>query len=65
MLTTDSGVWLAGLATTVHPAAKAGAILRHCRLIGKFHGPMVPTTPTGCLMVRCRLPGTLFGITCP
>ena len=41
----------------VQPAARAGAILRACSVIGKFHGLMAPTTPTGCLIVRCRLPG--------
>ena len=61
----DSGVWLAGLETMVQPAARAGAILRACRVTGKFHGPKAPTTPTGCLIVRCRLPGALFGMTCP
>ena len=35
-----SGVWLAGLQTMVQPAARAGAILRACSVIGKFHGLM-------------------------
>ena len=45
-----SGVCSAGRLTTVQPAARAGAILRLGRAIGKFHGLIVPTTPTGCLM---------------
>ena len=61
----DSGVWLAGLQTMVQPAASAGAILRACSVIGKFHGPIAPTTPTGCLMVMCRLAAFDCGMTCP
>ena len=53
----DSGVWLAGLQTIVQPAARAGAILRACSVIGKFHGLMAPTTPTGCLMRQVPLAG--------
>ena len=41
------GVWLAGLQTIVQPTARAGAILRACSVMGKFHGPIAPTTPTG------------------
>ena len=63
--TRHSGVWLAGLQTMVQPAARAGAILRACSVIGKFHGLMAPTTPTGCLSVTCRLPGAEFGMTWP
>ena len=33
-----SGVSAAGLSTTVHPAARAGAILRVAMAAGKFHG---------------------------
>ena len=50
-----SGVWLAGLLTMVQPAARAGAILRACSVIGKFHGLIAPTTPTGCLMRQVPL----------
>ena len=60
-----SGVWLAGLLTMVQPAARAGAILRACRVMGKFHGLMAPTTPTGCLKVRWRLPGCELGMSWP
>src|SRR3990172_2478878 len=45
-----SGVWLAGLQTTVQPAASAGVHLRVIIAAGKFHGVIAPTTPIGCLM---------------
>ena len=31
---------------------------RACNVMGKFHGLIAPTTPTGCLIVMCRLPAT-------
>jgi hypothetical protein len=37
----------AGLNTTVLPVSSAGSVLRHITFIGKFHGLMMPTTPTG------------------
>src|SRR5690606_16719110 len=43
----ENGVWLAGLATIVQPAASAGAILRASIEDGKFHGVIAATTPTG------------------
>ncbi len=42
-----SGVSCAGLSTTVHPAASAGATFQVARFKGKFHGTIAPTTPTG------------------
>ncbi len=42
-----SGVSEAGLSTTVHPAASAGATFQEARFRGKFQGTMAPTTPTG------------------
>ena len=51
----DSGVALAGLQTTEQPAASAGAIFRVSMALGKFHGVMQATTPTGCLMTTMRL----------
>src|SRR5262249_40175976 len=42
-----SGVSDAGLSTTVHPAASAGAILRVAIAAGKFHGVTSAATPTG------------------
>src|SRR5437660_1005935 len=41
------GVSWAGLSTTVHPAASAGATFHVARFNGKFHGTIAPTTPTG------------------
>ena len=60
-----SGVSSAGLATTVQPAASAGAILRAIMAAGKFHGVMVATTPTGSFSANMRRPGTGAGITSP
>ena len=42
-----SGVSSAGLSTTVLPAASAGAKPQPAIGIGKFHGTMIPTTPSG------------------
>ena len=46
------GVSLGGLITTAQPAANAGAILRVIIAAGKFHGVMMPHTPTGSLKVN-------------
>ena len=43
-----SGVSLAGLSTTVHPAASAGPILRVAIAAGKFQGVTRTQIPTGC-----------------
>ena len=50
-----SGVSLAGLSTTVQPAARAGPIFRVAIAAGKFHGVMSTLTPTGCRVTRMRL----------
>ncbi|CRF29100.1 Uncharacterised protein [Mycobacterium tuberculosis] len=42
-----SGVADAALRMIVQPAASAGASLRVIIAIGKFHGVIAPTTPTG------------------
>ena len=42
-----SGVSAAGLRTVVHPAARAGAILRVAIAAGKFQGVTSTLTPTG------------------
>ncbi|MCY1402587.1 hypothetical protein D3C76_815060 [compost metagenome] len=42
-----SGVSLAGLITTVQPVASAGISFQMAIIIGKFHGTMPATTPTG------------------
>ena len=51
----DSGVSLAGLSTTVQPAASAGPILRVAIAAGKFHGVTRTATPTGWWVTRIRL----------
>src|SRR5215831_12374004 len=43
----EPGTKSAGLNTTVLPYASAGAIFQAGIAIGKFHGVMKPTTPTG------------------
>ena len=53
-----SGVASAGLATTVQPAARAGAMPQDRIGIGKFHGTIRPTTPTGSWKVTFSPPGT-------
>ena len=50
-----SGVSAAGLSTAVHPAARAGAILRVAMAAGKFHGVMSTLTPTGWWVTSRRL----------
>ncbi len=56
--TAVSGVSSAGLRTTVQPAASAGAKPQPAMGIGKFHGTMTPTTPTGSAKVRSTPPAT-------
>ena len=53
-----SGVISAGFRTTVLPAASAGAKPQPAIGIGKFHGTMTPTTPSGSWKVRSTPPGT-------
>src|SRR6266545_3797253 len=53
-----SGVTLAGLSTTVLPAARAGAKPHAAIGIGKFHGTITPTTPSGSWKVTSTPPGT-------
>src|SRR5204862_6980647 len=60
-----SGVSSAGLATMVHPAASAGAILRAIIAAGKFQGVTAATTPTPSWTANMRRPGTGAGITSP
>jgi len=52
------GVISAGLATTALPAARAGAIPQDRIGIGKFHGTIRPTTPSGSANVTSMPPGT-------
>ena len=60
-----SGVSSAGLQTTVHPAASAGAILRAIIAAGKFQGVMAATTPTGSFSANMRRPGSGAGMISP
>ena len=50
-----------GFQTTVLPAARAGASFQAGMRIGKFHGVITPTTPSGARTVRMVSPGTLLG----
>ncbi len=43
----EAGVCSAGLRTMQFPAASAGAIFQTAIRIGKFHGMIWPTTPSG------------------
>ena len=43
----DAGVCSAGLRTTQLPAARAGASFQIAMRMGKFHGMICPTTPSG------------------
>ena len=54
MASATSGVCSAGFRITVQPTASAGEILRATIEAGKFHGVIVPTTPTGCLITSMR-----------
>ena len=60
-----SGVSSAGFATTVQPAASAGASLRAIMASGKFQGVIAATTPTGSFTASSFLPRTGSGITSP
>ena len=53
----ENGVCVAGLITTVQPAASAGAHLRVIMAFGKFHGVIAATTPIGSLITTMRLSG--------
>src|SRR5678809_333778 len=55
MASAEYGVWLAGLITTVQPAASAGPALRVIIAFGKFHGVISAQTPIGCFSTTMRL----------
>src|SRR3954463_14070288 len=61
----EKGVWLAGLITTVQPAASAGPALRVIIAFGKFHGVMSAHTPTGCFSTTMRLSDQGEGMVSP
>ncbi|MNS87970.1 hypothetical protein D3C72_1219280 [compost metagenome] len=54
-----------GLMTTVQPAASAGATLRVIMAFGKFHGVMMPQTPTGSFSTTMRRSGVGDGMVPP
>ena len=59
------GVSVDGRHTQVQPAARAGAILRAWRKMGKFHGEIMAHTPMGCLRMNNRLCRALAGTISP
>ena len=61
----SSGVSVAGLSTSVQPAASAGPALRVIIAIGKFHGVIAAATPTGWRTVSTRRPAAFVGIVSP
>src|SRR3546814_3247294 len=61
----EYGVCVAGLQTTVQPAASAGAILRPSIADGKFQGVIAATTPTGWRRVMMRLSAAWPGMVSP
>ena len=58
------GVCSAGFSTTQFPIASAGATFHEVMAIGKFHGTMIPHTPTGSRKV-ISTPFGFVGIVCP
>src|SRR6185437_1010932 len=60
-----SGVSLAGLSTTVQPAASAGDTFRVIIEQGKFHGVIAPQKPIGCLIASNRASGRCVGMVSP
>src|SRR3546814_13421112 len=61
----EYGVCVAGLQTTVQPAASAGAILRPSIADGQFQGVIAATTPTGWRWVLIRLSAAWPGMVSP
>ena len=59
------GVSRAGLKTTVLPQTSAGAIFQLGMAIGKFHGVIAPTTPTGMRTLIWNLSGISDGVVWP
>ena len=60
-----SGACDAGLNTTALPETSAGAIFHVGMAMGKFHGAIRATTPSGCLMVYMNTRGRSDGIVWP
>ena len=61
----ERGVSGEGLQTTVHPEAKAAAAFRVSMAFGKFHGVIIPVTPTGSLVTISSRSERGGGITSP
>src|SRR5665213_953731 len=61
----DNGVSVAGLITQVLPAISAGNSFQLGIAMGKFHGVMSPTTPSGPRMLMANLFGNSLGVVCP
>ncbi|MNK70032.1 hypothetical protein D3C87_894430 [compost metagenome] len=59
------GTRSAGLSTTQLPKASAGAIFQAGIAMGKFHGVMSPTTPTGSRVISTPMFGRTDGSTSP
>ena len=53
-----SGVESAGFATTVLPHSSAGPSLLHSSVVGKFHGTIAATTPSGRRSTRPSTPAS-------
>ncbi len=64
-LTTDRGVSVAGLMTTVLPRMRAGVIFHEGMAIGKFQGVMSPAMPTGWRTDIWNLSGISEGVVWP
>ena len=59
------GTMSAGLRTTQLPKASAGATFQAGMAMGKFHGVISPTTPTGSRVTSTPTPGRTEGRTSP
>ena len=59
------GTRSAGLNTIVLPWQSAGAIFQAGMAIGKFHGVMMPTTPTASRVISTPTPGRTLGTVSP
>ncbi len=54
-----------GFITTPLPASRAGKIFQDGMATGKFHGVIIPTTPTGCRVVQAILSASSEGTRLP
>src|ERR1700675_3561839 len=64
-LNVDSGVSCAGLITQVLPHTIAGSSFHDGIAMGKFHGVIIPHTPSGCRMAIANLLGSSEGLVGP